>query len=286
MTSSCSRLLISFSGGETSALMAKLLLENNRNSYNEIVVIFANTGQEHPRTLDFVNHVDREFNLNLVWVESVVHHGKRKSCSHKIVSYETASRDGSLFEEMVKKYGISNHAYPHCTRALKLDPITNYARSIGWAKGSYDTAIGIRVDEIDRMSIHAKRNRIIYPLIKDFPMRKMDVNAFWRSQPKRLEITGYQGNCVWCWKKTFRKHYTLIEDDRSWYDLPKRLEADYPLAGYNLDGTPRTFFRGNRSTKDILLEADKPFVRFDDENRKYDACIDVAGGCGESCEVY
>ena len=281
------RLLISFSGGETSAYMAKILTQRNDSTYDEIVTVFANTGQEHPRTLEFVDYVDKEYGLNLVWVEAVVNHGVRKSCSHKVVTYETATRDGSLFEDMIKKYGIPNAAYPHCTRSLKLDAITSYARSIGWENGSYDTAVGIRIDEIDRMSAKADRNRIVYPLISYKPMRKVDINAFWRDQPKRLEITGYQGNCVWCWKKTFRKHFTLIQDDPSWYDFPKRMESEYPLAGHNVDGTPRVFFRGNKSTDDVLELAKEPFIRYDDENREYDEQLDMDLGCGgEACEVY
>ncbi len=282
-----SNLLISFSGGETSAFMAKVMKERNDNPYDDIVAVFANTGQEHPATLDFVNYVDKAFNLNLVWVEAVVNHGVRKSCSHKVVTYETATRDGSLFEEVVRKYGLPNRAYPHCTRSLKLDPITSYVRSLGWVKGSYVTAIGIRMDEIDRMSAHAERDGIIYPLIMYRPMRKVDINAFWRDQPERLNITGYQGNCVWCWKKTFRKHFTLAQDDPSWYDLPKYLEQEYPLAGHNVDGTHRVMFRENKTTVDILAMAEEPFTRYDDENRKYDTRLDTDSGCGgEACEVY
>lgn len=281
------RLLISFSGGETSAYMAKVLTERNDNPYDEIVTVFANTGQEHPRTLDFVDYVDKEYGLNLVWLESVVNHGVRKSCSHRVVNYDTACRDGSLFEEMVKKYGIPNMAYPHCARSLKLDAINSYARSIGWKAGSYDTAVGIRVDEIDRISVKADRNRIIYPLVSYKPMRKVNINAFWRDQPRRLDITGYEGNCVWCWKKSKRKHMTLIEDDASLYDLPARLEAEYPTAGHNEDGTPRVFFRGGKSTLDLLEISKEPFVRADDENREYDEQMDLDFGCGAgSCEVY
>lgn len=282
------RLLVSFSGGESSAYMAKRIAEMNSVKYSDIIFVFANTGQEMPETLDFVNYVDKAFHLGLVWLEAVVVHGERKSCQFKTVTYETATRDGTIFEEVVKKYGIPNAAYPHCTRALKLDPITNYARSIGWGAGSYDTAVGIRIDEVDRISGKAEENRIIYPLVRTWPMRKVDINNFWRNQPKRLNITGYQGNCVWCWKKTLRKHYTMLDDDPTWYDLPARLEAEYPLAGHNVDGTPRTFFRGNRSTQDVMEEAKKPFVRFDDENREYDLGLDTGGGCGdgESCEIY
>ena len=280
------RLLVSFSGGETSAWLLKWIAEGNLPQYTDIIYAFANTGQEHEKSLVFADYVNRKFcNGKLVWLESVVNHSVKKACGHRVVDFNSATRDESLFEEMIKKYGIPNKAYPHCTRALKLDAITSYLRSVGWRKGSYDTAIGIRTDEVDRVSINAKKNRIIYPLVDKCPMRKIDINAFWESQPIRLGITGYQGNCVWCWKKTDRKHFTLIEDDSSVYEIPARFEKQYPLSGHNIDGNPRKFFRGNRSTEDMLKAAKQPFTRFHDENREY-GDLDVGGGCGDSCELW
>lgn len=52
------RLLISFSGGETSALMAKLILDRMAGEYDEIRTVFANTGQENEETLRFVDRCD------------------------------------------------------------------------------------------------------------------------------------------------------------------------------------------------------------------------------------
>lgn len=285
------RLLVSFSGGETSGYMLWQLLNTPGalDQWDEVVVVFANTGEEHELTLKFVNYVDRLFlSEKLIWVESVVRHNQRRSCGHRVVTYETATRGPDLFEDMARKYGIPNKSYPHCTRALKLDPITSYVRDeLGWASGTYDTAIGIRKDEKDRVSSKARERRIIYPLISMFPSTKKDVNEFWRNQNYRLEIAGYQGNCVWCWKKTLRKHYTLIQDDPSTYNTPAMLERDYALHGHNVDGTPRRLFRENRSVADIMAGAKEPFERFHDENRTYnDIVLDVGGGCGDSCEVW
>ena len=48
------KLSISFSGGKTSAYMTKWLMDNKKQDYDEIVVTFANTGQENEETLEFV----------------------------------------------------------------------------------------------------------------------------------------------------------------------------------------------------------------------------------------
>lgn len=295
------RLLISFSGGETSAFMTLLILTQMQNFYDEIIVVFANTGQENEATLEFVRDCDEHFGFRTVWIEGVQFHGQNRSAGFKIVDFETASRDGAPFEDAIKKYGIPNQKFKDCTRNLKRMPIENYAKSIGWAPGSYDLAIGIRADEIDRMSVVAHKRRIIYPLIKRQPMTKVNINTFWRSQPFRLRLRGYQGNCKWCWKKTDRKHLTIISECPEAYDFPRRMEALYSHHGPEFRKDPalqrdpigpdyrRTFFRGNRSADDLFALYDQKkgdFVPAWDDAAVYDIELDTAGGCGESCEVY
>jgi 3'-phosphoadenosine 5'-phosphosulfate sulfotransferase (PAPS reductase)/FAD synthetase len=65
------KLAISFSGGRSSAVMTKLCLDEY-SSTHEIVVTFANTGCEHPATLDFVRDCDRYWNFGTVWLEAVI----------------------------------------------------------------------------------------------------------------------------------------------------------------------------------------------------------------------
>lgn len=100
-------LFVSFSGGRTSAYMCWWLLNNKADKFN-FIFVFANTGQEHEKTLEFVDKVDKWLGLNLVWLEAVVHEGELTGSTHKIVNYETASRTGQPFEDVIKKYGIPN----------------------------------------------------------------------------------------------------------------------------------------------------------------------------------
>ncbi|MCJ7824256.1 MAG: phosphoadenosine phosphosulfate reductase family protein, partial [Anaerolineales bacterium] len=62
---------MSFSGGRTSGYMCHWLLENKANEY-EFIFVFANTGLEHEKTLEFVDQCDKALGLNLTWVEAVV----------------------------------------------------------------------------------------------------------------------------------------------------------------------------------------------------------------------
>lgn len=291
------RLLISFSGGETSALMSKLILENMRSDYDEIRCVFANTGQENEETLRFVDQCDKAFGLSVTWVEAEVAQEHGQGTRARVVDFVTASRDGAPFEAVIAKYGIPNQNYPHCTRELKGNPIRAYAKSIGWDRGSFDTAIGIRSDEIDRMVPKAREQRLIYPLVSRFPHTKPKVNEFWARQSFRLRLKGYQGNCKWCWKKSLRKHLTIITEDPEAYEFPERMESEHALSGAGVG--ERVFFRGPRSTADLRrIAATKQFTPATDDAREYqvdlldwlslnpladddlDAC-----GAGESCEV-
>lgn len=290
------RLLISFSGGETSALMTKLIMSSNamRSEYDSIRIVFSNTGEENEETLIFVDRCDKEFGWGVAWIEAVTPHMRGIGARCRVVDFETASRNGEPFEEMIRKHGIPNKNTPLCSKELKTRPITRWAREIGWLPGTYDLAIGIRADEIDRMSSAAKQRRIIYPLIKRFRYTKPMVNEFWQQQPFRLNLKGYQGNCKWCWKKSLRKHLTIISENPAAYDFPERMEREYPLAGTNPNGEPRFFFREGRSTVDLRrMASEVKFTPADDDARVYqldllagldpDADLDACGS--ESCEV-
>lgn len=298
------RLLISFSGGETSGFMTWLMLNRFRNDYDKIVVVFANTGEENEETLEFVKQCDEHFMFGTVWIEADVHQEVGVGVTAKIVDFATCSRSGGPFEDVIKTYGIPNQAFKHCTKSLKTAPIASYARSIGWRAGSYDTAIGIRADEIDRMSVNRVKNRIRYPLIELLIVTKIEVNTWWSKQPFRLRLKGYQGNCKWCWKKSDRKHLTILGEHPEFYDFPQRMESLYGTVGHEFsderkekDGLlpeeyKRTFFRNNRSVEDLrkLYNAKKGRFRpaADDaqQNSLFDPEFDLGGGCEETCEVH
>jgi len=215
-------LRVCFSGGKTSAYMTYKILNNlDKLPYDNVVVLFANTGQEHDKTLEFVNNCDKQLNFNTHWIEANVIYEKGKGTQSKLVNYSTASRDGVPFEDVIKKYGIPSMSFPHCTRELKLNPLHHYTKNVlGWE--DYDNAIGIRTDETRRVSKFATKNGIVYPLIDWFPSNKEDINIFWEDMPFNLEIFEHQGNCKWCWKKSLKKHFLNLEKNPEWYDFPEK----------------------------------------------------------------
>jgi hypothetical protein len=266
---------ISFSGGRTSAYMTKMLLDNFSDQYN-FIVTFANTGREHPKTLEFVHNCDIHFGFNTVWLEAVVHHGERTACTHKIVSYETACRDGAVFEEIIKKYGVPNLVFQPCNREMKLNAMRSYRKSIG--ADDAITAIGIRMDESRRINAKAAQMQIAYPLVDIWPTDKQDVLDWWEDQAFDLGIEEFEGNCQGCFKKSDAKQFKQIAKDRSIFDWTDRMETLYSSVGPQ-DGE-RVFFRKHRSTKMLIAEYEA--LGGNVSLAKTDPYAD--GGCSESCE--
>jgi 3'-phosphoadenosine 5'-phosphosulfate sulfotransferase (PAPS reductase)/FAD synthetase len=289
-------LLVSFSGGETSAFMAQWIKKHLQNQYDKVVYVFANTGEENEETLLFVKKCDEYWGLNVIWVEASVNHGERIGTKHNVVSFETASRNGQPFEDVIKKYGIPNQAYPHCTRELKLAPINSFAKDF-FNGEKYEVAIGIRSDEADRINVKSKEIGLIYPLInsKMIPATKPMINFFWKQMPFRLDLKGYQGNCKTCWKKADKKLYKIAQESPNSFDFMDRMEEKY--GNFFPDSRKQkfikegkdfpkqiTFFRKNRSAKQIIEESKDWNGNVYDDSSRYSFQLDLLGG--DSCEVF
>jgi hypothetical protein len=286
-------LFVSFSGGRTSAYMCWWLLNNKADEY-DFIFIFANTGLEHEKTLEFVDKCDKEWGLNLVWVEAIINPIKNKGTTSKVVNFETATRSDKLFRDMAAVYGVPNKSYPHCNRELKIQAVQHYKTTIG-LKRNHLTAIGMRGDEIDRMSPSAEEDGLIYPLISWHITYKPEVIHWWPTQSFDLEIKEHYGNCLSCWKKSDRKLFTLAQDDPKLFDSFMAIEKDF--GHVNAPDNDRVFFRKHRSAEDILIASDGDFVRFEDYKPELqlrlisDGCFDIneldkEDSCGASCEAH
>lgn len=267
------KLLVSFSGGRSSAYMAWKIKYEWNDEY-DLAFVFANTGKEREETLIFADRCDREWGLGLVWVEAVVHHSERVACTHRIVDFSTASREGQPFESVIQKYGIPNMNYLHCTRELKANPIKSYIESLGW--GKYIIAQGMRVDEPKRIK---PKLGVIYPLAHIWPMKKSYILDWWSEQPFDLGLKDHQGNCDACHKKSLPKLVRIAKENEHTFDWWDDMETLYGTAGYNEDGTKRVFFRGHRSAQTIVQISRMltlPPLPDDEED----------AGCSESCEAF
>lgn len=226
-------ILISFSGGRTSAFMTKFLFNNKKYEDYYKLVVFANTGKENPKTLDFIRDFEYYENIKIHWIEAKINHVKGVGTSFTKTTYETASRHGEPFKEMVKAYGIPNRNAPHCTRELKQVPIHKFAKHKFGGK-KYLTAIGIRPDEKHRLNHKAIQKGIIYPLIDLQGCNAEFIRTYWASQHYNLGIKDYEGNCDLCFKKSIRKKKTIIRENPGIADWWVDMETQYG-EGYKFD---------------------------------------------------
>lgn len=266
-------IIVSFSGGRTSAYMLRLLLDNYPDA--DLRVVFANTGKERPETLDFVHACSVNWQVPITWVEAVVHPEKGKGTTYNVVSYETADRTGKVFEAVIAKYGIPNKAFPHCSRELKLRPINAWAVEHVGPPESREMAIGIRADESERVKGEW------YPLVS-WGVTKQVVRAFWDSQPFDLQLKDYEGNCDLCWKKSLRKKLTIIEQQPGVETWWAEMETKYSSANLHLRGGVWHFNHGNMSTLQLQeLQKRGKFQRAYDEHliAKKDALLDFELNC-------
>lgn len=268
------KIFVSFSMGKSSAEAAKRVIA--RYPLAQKIFVSANTSREAEESLQFGKYVDQFLGLNATLVEAVVHHGTRKSSTHRVVTWDTATRDGSVYEEMVKKYGIANMEWLHCTRELKTNPMYSYVDTI-WERGTYWVALGIRADEKHRLlkeSVAVAR-KVFYPLAID-GVTKDEVVEEWGPF---LNLEERWGNCVDCHKKSDAKHFLNMREKPEVYEFTRRIQK---YAHINpKPGLPdRKIFRGNRTVEDMFALAG--VVNPDPRHmpRPYEDA-----GCAEQCEM-
>lgn len=255
-------IVVSFSGGKTSAFMCHWLLENFSDKY-DFIFIFANTGREHEETLKFVDACDKAFRLNLVWVEADVSPIKGIGIRHKIVDFKSASRNGEPFERVIAKEGIPNVSRAFCTERLKTRVIRDWMKSNGLIKKGWQakTAVGMRADEPSRADMNkqsVKKYNLVYPLAhwSEPGFDKQDVNDFWEDMPFKLNIPERYGNCLTCFKKSDNKLMLIAQEHPEWFRWNVAMENNYKHVNAKPEhGNEHRWWRKRRDTRALLEES-------------------------------
>lgn len=246
-----------FSGGRTSGVLAKHI-KSNPEKYPNVIYVFLNTGKELEKTLQFVDRCDKEWDLNVVWLETKINNGKGKGTTYSIIDFRTASRQGQPFEAMLGKYPMPNNMASNCTRELKQRPIDAYLRD-NYKGYDITRVIGIRADEAHRKSINAEVEKVIYPLCDEMPINQRMVREFWDKQPFDLGLKDYEGNCDLCFKKSLKKRLTIIKENpesaKWWLEMENK---------YSSEEIPRFDLRTNKSIQELVEMAKRPFTKAED----------------------
>ena len=150
---------------------------------------------------------------------------------------------------------------------------------------SYAPATGKDVEDKNAVD-----ENIIYPLV-DWKVDKQDVLDWWEDQSFDLAIPEHFGNCVWCWKKSYKKLMTIMIEDPSAFDFQERMENKYGKTGAMAqhlgkngvlkNQTSMKFFRGFKSVADIKEMITEDFEKFTDLHH-----LHITDGCGESCDPW
>lgn len=199
---------VSFSGGRTSGYLLRRILNANP-SMDNVVVLFMNTGKERKETLDFVHRVSVEWGVHIHWLEWINDDPK-----YRVVSYETASRNGEPFEQLISRRGYPpNPVTRYCTQELKINAMRRFCVDyMKWDR--WTNVVGIRADErhrYDRMLARKDRWQVTCPLVHA-GVTQNDVLKFWSECSFDLGLRPHEGNCDLCFLKGAGKIETIIRE--------------------------------------------------------------------------
>lgn len=211
---------VSVSGGRTSGYLLRHVLD----AYDGTLpdggyVLFANTGKEHEATLEFVREIERQW-CPVTWLEW---QDAQPTQTFRVVSFETASRNGEPFEALIRRRKLlPNPVARFCTGELKVNTMQRYLRSLGHRISDVSVALGLRADEPRRVSrVRADpENNIEMPMASMGVTREM-VEAWWRKQSFDLRLPNNDnafGNCDLCFLKSRDR------TDRVMLDNPERVK--------------------------------------------------------------
>lgn len=191
---------------------------------DDVLVVFANTGEEAEGTLIFVREIAERWRVPVRWVE-FAREARPDAAFDDIahwreVDYCSASRRGEPFDAMVdwKRY-LPNPSQRICTEWLKVRAALGLAASLGFpirrvpvvdartqrvkrtdTHGDFTQCLGIRADEPSRIAKNRDKEHIEMPLVRR-GITRGDVLTFWRAQPFDLDIRPGEGNCRMCFEK-------------------------------------------------------------------------------------
>ena len=258
---------ISFSGGRTSAFMLHKVLEAHDGDLPEFAKItFANTGKEMPQTLDFVRDCGKNWGVDIAWLERFSRKSREDEKNKftfktKIVNYESASRNGEPFAQLIKTIGYApNPVARYCTAQLKIRAISDYLVNVCGFEKPYVGFIGIRGDEVRRAvkmsgTIESGQERYL-PLYLDGVTAK-DVGRFWSNNdfdlnlPNNNGVTDW-GNCDLCFLKGTSKKQSIIREQPELADW--WIEQEDSLKGIGTGSYFRKDTPSYKTMKTIALE--------------------------------
>jgi hypothetical protein len=258
--------MVSFSGGRTSALMLRRALDQGL--LPDVHVLFANTGKEREETLNFVHQCASQWGVNIIWLE------RRPSNAWTEVTYETASRNGEPFSQLIQeRQFLPNPVTRFCTQELKIRVMKKWMLARGYEH--WTNVVGFRADEAHRVSrARASEGKerwdFSFPLFDD-GVTGADVLSLWTSGAFGfdLRLAPWEGNCDLCMLKGQSKRKRIMRDRPDlaqwWIDEEARAKTSSPDGAFFRKDTP-SYARLLRVSQMPML----PFAECDLDGRAMD----------------
>ena len=221
--------VVSFSGGRTSGYMLRKILDAHGGQPEDLVISFQNTGLEHAGTYEFVERVAKEWGVDIVWLEYDLDEDNKPT--HRVVTPETASRNGEPFTKMLENQAFLPNTFRRkCTIELKIKTLERYLKTQPFFTDGYTQAVGLRADEPRRAARTIADDGLVSkecPLYRD-GKDSQDVLEFWNAQTFDLDLPlpgNLAGNCVGCFLKGRGKTEVLMREMPEYFDWWVRAEA-------------------------------------------------------------
>lgn len=264
-------LMVTVSGGRSSAMMARHIQTNKKYEKYNKVYVFCNTGMERPETIDFLKKIEKHWNMTINKIEGVYSSVMDEGVGFKLIdNWDDLNMDALPYEQAIMHKnkgvfnGLPNQDAPYCSENLKTIPAKKFCDSI-FGVNNYKKAIGFRKEDMPKRiswaEIKKDKDRI-FPLITDFenPISQFDLNKWFDKQNFKLEIHGRYGNCELCWKKSDENLMANIRYGTRFIEWQNKMEIKYNSVS----------FRDYRSILD-LVELSKNFnaeIDFTDDDFK------------------
>jgi hypothetical protein len=242
------------SGGRSSAVSAILVNKfRKKYKYRSRHFVFANTGMEHPKTIEFLKHLEAYLDQKIIKLEFDFDDAGYKY--NVIENWSDLSMDGTPFRRTIQfenrnlNRGLPHVAQPYCSSRMKKNIIRKWSKDT-LKTVKYAQCIGYRKEDMPKRISLAEMNELgnayIFPLLTHYknPCGLKWLDAYWGKMPFKLEIPSFLGNCMLCWKKS----------DKNLVDVLKSGEANNFVSWWH-DNELRynsSSFRGIRSVNDMV----------------------------------
>ena len=112
--------VVSFSGGKDSTVTLKLVLEALRGRPHKLYIITSDTGVESPYFQEYVDQVKQQIREYIA----------AAGINAEVVTVRPQACDSFWVSVLGKGYPAAHMGFRWCTGKLKIDPITNYIKSL------------------------------------------------------------------------------------------------------------------------------------------------------------